>query len=42
MKAGKIIEARLVKAARKPGKDDDASFTKRRKNNLWLQGPYCR
>jgi len=26
LKAGKIIDARLVKAARKPGKDDDASF----------------
>ncbi len=29
LKAGKIIDARLVKAARRPGKDNDASFTKR-------------
>jgi len=28
-KAGKIIDARLVKAARRPGKDNDASFTKK-------------
>jgi len=29
LKAGKIIDARLVKAARRPGKDSDASFTKK-------------
>ncbi|GEM_PF-4120338 len=29
LKTGKIIDARLVKAARTPGKEDDASFTKK-------------
>jgi IS5 family transposase len=29
LRAGKIIDARLVKAARRPGKDNDASFTKK-------------
>ncbi len=35
LKAGKIIDARLVKAARKPGKDDDASFTKKGKKTVY-------
>ncbi len=29
LRSGKIIDARLVKAARRPGKDNDASFTKK-------------
>lgn len=35
LRAGKIIDARLVKAARKPGKDEDASFTKKGKKTLY-------
>ena len=35
LKAGKIIDARLVKAARGPGKDDDASFTKKGKKTVY-------
>ncbi|AEH44989.1 transposase IS4 family protein [Thermodesulfatator indicus DSM 15286] len=31
LRSGKIIDARLVKAARRPGKDDDASFTQKGK-----------
>uniref|UniRef100_UPI0003B4F797 IS5 family transposase n=1 Tax=Thermodesulfatator atlanticus TaxID=501497 RepID=UPI0003B4F797 len=35
LKTGKIIDARLVKAARTPGKDDDASFTKKGKKTVY-------
>nr|WP_022853744.1 hypothetical protein [Thermodesulfatator atlanticus] len=34
IKTGKIIDARLVKAARNPGKDEDASFTKKGKKTV--------
>ena len=37
----KLIDARLVKAARKPGKDDDFFCQKGRKDALWLQESYC-
>jgi len=35
LRSGKIIDARLVKAARKPGKDDDAAFTKKSKKTVY-------
>jgi len=35
LKAGKIIDARLVKAARNPGKDDNASFSKKGKKTVY-------
>jgi IS5 family transposase len=35
IRSGKIIDARLVKAARRPGKDQDAAFTKRRNKTVY-------
>ncbi len=35
LKTGKIIDARLVKAARNPDKDDDTSFTKKGKKTVY-------
>jgi len=35
LKAGKIIDARLVKAARKPSKDGDASFAKKENKTIY-------
>ncbi len=35
LRSGKVIDARLVKAAKKPGKDDDASFTKKGKKTVY-------
>jgi len=35
LRSGKVIDARLVKAARGPGKDKDASFSKRGKRTIY-------
>lgn len=35
LRAEKIVDARPVKAARRPGKDDDASFTKKGKKTIY-------
>jgi len=35
LRTGKIIDARLVKAARRPGKDDDAAFSKKGKKTVY-------